>query len=150
MLSASLNTTSMSCSTSSTLRSPAAEHVLENLHRPAGLLDRQALGRLVQHQQPRLLRDRHGDLEQALVAVRQHGGGRIGEAGEPHALHRLVGDGGRRGQHAAAAEEAPAPAVARLRRDAHVLARGQGGKDVAELEGARDALLRHRDAPAVR
>ena len=81
--------------------------------------------------------------EQPLVAVREHGGGRVGEAGEPHALDRLVGDRSRPAQHAAAAEELPAPALARLRRDADILARGQGGKDVAELEGARDSLLRH-------
>ena len=119
------------------------QHVLEDLHGPAGLLDRQALGRLVQHQQARLLRDRHRDLEQALVAVREHGGGRIGHTGEPHARNRLVGGRGRPAQHAAAAEELPAPAIPRLGRNAHVLAHGQGGKDVAELEGARDSLLRH-------
>src|SRR5262249_31636725 len=120
-----------------------AEHALENLHGAIGLLERKTLGRLVEHEEPRLLRDRHRHLEQALVAVREHGGGDAGEAGEPHVVEPLVRDGGGAVAHPASADEAPALSVARLRRNADVLARGQRREDVTELESAGDPLLRH-------
>ena len=108
-----------------------AQHRLEDLHRPVGLLQRQPLRRFVEHQQPRLLRDGHGDFQQPLVTVRQRASRRIGEAREPQMLERLVGDGG------------CAPRIARLRGEAHVLARAERGEDMAPLEGARDAFARH-------
>ena len=71
---------------------PFRQHILEDLYRARGLLDRQALGRLVASVAG-LLRDRHGDFEQALVAVREHGGGDVRQGGEPQPLDRRVGDG---------------------------------------------------------
>jgi hypothetical protein len=123
---------------------PGNEHALENLHRAIGLLQREALGRLVEHEQPRLLRDRHGHFEQALVAVREERRADIGKTRKPQMLERLIG--GCRGarDHMPPANKPPTLTFACLRGDADILTRGERRKDVAELERARDALECHR------
>ena len=75
--------------------------------------------------------------------MRKHRGGYLGKARQPHALERLLGNGAGSAVHPAAAEESPAAAIARLRRDADVLARAQRWKHVTELKRARNSLLRH-------
>ena len=65
------NTTSMSCSTSSTVTCSSDSSPAKCFHRLYGLLHRQALRRLVQQQQAGLLRECHRHFQQTLVAVRQ-------------------------------------------------------------------------------
>ena len=70
----------MSCSISSMARWPLkplqeADHALR-------FLDAHAGHRLVEQQQPRIARQRHGDLELALLAVAERGGRRVGARGE--------------------------------------------------------------------
>src|SRR6266545_2225120 len=114
MLSASLNTTSISCSTRSTLKFPAASMSLRIcIAQPVSSIDSPWVGS---------------------SSIRRRGFCAIAMA--TSSSRRSV-------KHTAAAEKQPAPVVPRLAGDADVLPRGQSGKDVAELEGAGDALLRH-------
>ena len=76
-------------------------------------------------EQARLLRDRHGNFEQPLIAVRQHSGFDFGEARQPHLFECIVGDPARGRKDPAAHHWTPAVGSTRLRRDPDVLARRQ-------------------------
>ena len=104
------------------------------------LVDAHAGGRLVEHEDFRLQRHHHRDLELALVAVRERGG----------ALHRAARSGRPRSSTASArvdqiAARHPRPrhlvmhAGARLDREPDVLDHAQAGKEVGQLERAADA-----------
>ncbi len=73
-----LRTNSMSCSTTTTVWSPA--RLFKKLGRLFGLFVGHARDRLVHEQHTRLLRQQHADLEPLLLAVGQ----------QPRALLRLV------------------------------------------------------------
>ena len=86
-------TTFMSCSMSRTVRPSSVAQLADEVGQLAGLLGVHAGGRLVEQQQLRLGGQGAGDLEAALVAVRQVAGERLRapvEADELEQLHGLV------------------------------------------------------------
>ena len=103
-----------------------------------GVFRRQALRRLVEQQKGGLLRHRHRDLEQTLIAVRQRGRrlvrpveqAQLAEARTRSLLARL--------HHRAPAHEAKVPRGLELDRDAHVLQHGELGEDARDLKRPRD------------
>ena len=142
-MSANLNTTSMSCSTKITVKSPFASISRRICDGAVGLLDRQALRRLVQHQEPRLLRDRHRDLQQPLVTMRKQPGLGSGKPRKTHLFERLVGDFSRCCENVAAGHRTPTVGMLGLRGDSDVFARRQIREEMRELKSTRDTLLDH-------
>ena len=81
----------MWCSTSSTVRSRSSRSDTISSAELVDLLVAEAAGRLVEHQQPRPLAERAGDLDPLERAVGQPAGGAVGDVGEAEPLERLVG-----------------------------------------------------------
>ena len=120
----------------------------EGLDRLRGLLDREPLGRLVEQQQARLLRQGHRDFEEPLVAMRQQAGRLVGNPAEAEPFERAVGPASGLRQCRGAATELPAPGFARLGGKPGILARAHLREEGGQLKGAGDAALadpRHRE-----
>ena len=142
MRSARLKTTRMSCSISTIVsalcrcsRRISAGHLI-------GFLLAHSRGRLVEQQQPRLQRERHGDLGGALVAVRQLADQPVGLArsARPAPGPRRCRSRTRMRRAGRARDASGSPA--HFDRDAHVLAHRELGEDFGDLKGARHAHAR--------
>jgi hypothetical protein len=129
----------MSCSTRRTVIREDLQEARERVDRLGRLLDREPLRRLVEQQHARLLRHRHGDFEQALVAVREQSGRPVGDAGQAELLERRIGVRLGLLEDPGSPERLPAPWVAGLGSQPGILARRHLGKKRGDLEGARDA-----------
>ena len=135
----------MWCSTSSTVRSRSSRSDDDQLAELVDLLVAQAAGRLVEHQQPRPLAERAGELDPLERAVRQPAGGPVGDVGQAEPLEHLVGllaqprapRARSPGSDERRGEEAGAAAV--VRADHHVVEHRQRVEQRQVLEGARDA-----------
>src|SRR5206468_1657852 len=120
-------------------QAPLARELPDHLHGRSRVLRREPLCRLVEQEQLRLLRHRHGDLEQALVAVRQRRGRHSAPVAEAERGEALLRPSLGRLEQCAPAEQAEVAPGLELDGDPHVLTHGQLGKDARDLEGARDA-----------
>jgi len=106
------------------------------------LVDAHAGGRLVEHEDVGLERQQDRDLELALVAVRQGRGHGVGALRERHGGEMRARAVGQLAMRRGAAEQVQRLAAPDLNRQAHVLQRGEIGKQVRELEGAAQAKAR--------
>lgn len=120
------------------------EHDRHFVHAHAG-------GGLVEHEDHRIQRHQHGDLELALVAMRQVGGRLVAPVFEPHARQQHVGA---LDQHpiilpAAPETDLPRSLRAGLQGEPQVLMDGQPGEQLGQLEGTAQARMQARgDAQA--
>ncbi len=124
------------CSTRTTVRPAASSRI--STHRLIRLLGTHARGGLVEEEQDRLGGQGDGDLEMALLAVREVGGELVGLVGEPDGLE----DGQRPVAHLGEPIGAR-PEVERARvtlgGHPHVLEHGEVRKDVGDLVRLGDA-----------
>jgi len=109
-----------------------------------GLLLAHAGGGFVEQQDARAQRQRHRDLGGALVAVRHLAHQPVGLRRQPGRGEQLVDPVAHARRLAAADPGAHPKPVGDFHRDLHVLPHRQFGKDLGDLEGARQP---HMDAP---
>ena len=136
--SALANTTSMSCSVNSTARSRSRTIVAGQRHQRDARARRHAGGRLVHQQQPRLVRQRHRQLDPLEIAVGEHARRRARPG--PRSRPGRAAPAPRRdtGRPARGQRRARAPVV-RDQRLLHVLEHGHRAEGLGDLEGAADA-----------
>jgi hypothetical protein len=116
----------------------------EELDHVPRLLDAHARDRLVEQHQARARCERGGDLELALLAVREIPGEHIGAPSQPDLIENRPRGRKERLLLARRPPEAEAVAGVRLDREHHVLERGEIGIDAGDLERAREPLARSR------
>ncbi len=133
----------------------ALAHLADQRDRLRAFAGVHAGGRLVEQDHFRAARDRDPDFERALLGVAEHAGQHVAARGEPDLLHQPI----RPFAGVAKALERPPEVVAVAERPqgraAQVVEHRELGKDVGDLEAARQAApvdlerLKAVDAPAV-
>jgi hypothetical protein len=123
-----------------TIRQQGGERI-DGLRR---FLHRQALRRLIQQQQARLLRQAHRNFQQALVAMRQQSGRTVRDIGQAEPFQCCIAAPIGRGEDGFATIGLPAPCSAGLRGKAGIFPCCHLREQRGELESARDAALADR------
>src|SRR5205814_2312546 len=103
------------------------------------LVDRHARGRLIEHEDMRLQRHHQGDLELALVAVRQGCGAEVTLVCKRNLFKELLGAVHPVDMAAAAAPQIGGGLALGLDGETDVFDDGQVGKQVGDLKGASDS-----------
>ena len=103
--------------------------------------------RLVEQHHLGIERQRRGDLEGALAAIRQSGGGVLGEPGQPDGVEQRLGAGFEPVEHALGAPEMEGIAERPLQCDPDVLAHAQVREHRRNLERAHQAPSRDIGRP---
>ena len=117
------------------------EEPRQRLHGLNGLLHGQPLRRLVEQKHLGLLRHRHRDLEEPLVALAEQAGWAARNIAETELLERGVAGTARLREDAGAAKGLPAPPIAGLRRQRRIGACRHLGKQRRQLERPRQPSL---------
>ncbi len=139
---ARLKTTAMSCSVNTHGETERARDPVDEPDRLQALLGGHARRRLVEEQQPRLERDRDGQLEPLLIAVSEGAGQVLRARVEPDQAEHLARPADLQGTGRAPR----VPCGAAMGEESHleVFEHGEVGEDAGDLKRAADARAGHR------
>ena len=121
------------------MRSPCAADLLDEIEDDGHLVHAHPGGRFVEHEDVRFQRKQDRNLQLALIAVAEHGGGQPRALGQAHALQAGDGARGQLGTVGGEAEQMQADPGSGLHREADILQHREIGKEIRELEGTAKA-----------